>query len=165
MWGTGRKIRPSESQSDITWQASWCQTVTLGTDFSITPMIDSYILQLLPIWDRFLFMWETSISHDHVIDRLVLRTIHLKMGEKEPIMSKSMQDREISPSHLGKPRPWLKFLPLWWDFPILHGHSRWILIILQKYPPILPRGKIKSGKTSSVVYLWVSHVTLLPSGR
>ena len=28
-WGTDRKIRPSGSQSDITRQASWCQTVTL----------------------------------------------------------------------------------------------------------------------------------------
>ena len=29
---------------------------------------------------------------------LVLGTIHLLVGEKEPIMSQSMQDREISPS-------------------------------------------------------------------
>ena len=30
-----------------------------------------------------------------------------------------------------EPRPWLKLLhvPLGWDFPILHGHSWWILII------------------------------------
>ena len=32
-----QKFRPSESQSDITRQASWCQTVILGTDFSIYP--------------------------------------------------------------------------------------------------------------------------------
>ena len=32
-----RKIRPSLSQSGITRQASWCQTVTLSTDFSIYP--------------------------------------------------------------------------------------------------------------------------------
>ena len=30
---------------------------------------------------------------------------------------------------LGKPRPWLKFGPRGWDFPIIHGHSWWILII------------------------------------
>ena len=49
---------------------------------------------------------------------LVLGTIHLKVGEKESIMSQSMQDWEISPlgknfnQGLDKPRPWLKFLPL-----------------------------------------------------
>ena len=25
--------------------------------------------------------------------------------------------------------PWLKFLPLGWDFPILHGHSWWIFFL------------------------------------
>ena len=41
-----------------------------------------------------------------------------KVGEKQSIMSLSMQDREILPSGsefnqgLGKPHPWLKFQPL-----------------------------------------------------
>ena len=35
VWGINRKIRPSGLQSDITRQASWCQTATLGTGFSI----------------------------------------------------------------------------------------------------------------------------------
>ena len=57
---------------------------------------------------------EKLLSH---MITLVLGTIHLRVGEKESIMSQSMQDREISPSGrnfnqgLGKPRPWLKFLP------------------------------------------------------
>ena len=41
----------------------------------------------------FLPMWETSISHDHCswpFNMLVLGTIHLKVGEKESIMSQSM---------------------------------------------------------------------------
>ena len=37
MWGIDRKICPSRSQSGITWQASWCQTVILGLNFSICP--------------------------------------------------------------------------------------------------------------------------------
>ena len=42
-----------------------------------------------------------------------------KVGEKQPITSLSMYDREISPSlsefnqGLRKPRPWFKFQPLW----------------------------------------------------
>ena len=43
-----RKTIPSWSQSGITRQASWCQTVTFGTDFFyqfLTPMIDSYFLE------------------------------------------------------------------------------------------------------------------------
>ena len=46
----------------------------------------------------FLPMWETSVSHDHCsppFNLLDLGTIHLKMGEKESIMSQSIQDREI----------------------------------------------------------------------
>ena len=35
--GEDRKIRPSGSPYVITRQASWCQTVILGTDFSILP--------------------------------------------------------------------------------------------------------------------------------
>ena len=50
VWGTNRKIGPSSSQSDITRQASWCQTVILWTDFFIflsTPhtVRNSYIIQ------------------------------------------------------------------------------------------------------------------------
>ena len=37
VWGWDRKIRPSWSPFVITWQASWCQSVILGTDFSIPP--------------------------------------------------------------------------------------------------------------------------------
>ena len=36
-------------------------------------------------------IWETSVSHDHVLE-----TIHLKVGEKESFMSQSTQDRDIS---------------------------------------------------------------------
>ena len=56
-------------------------------------------------------MWEISISHDHEADPQVLVTIHLKVEEKESIMSQSVQHREISPEDrnfnqgLGKPRP------------------------------------------------------------
>ena len=52
---------------------------------------------------------------------LVLGTIHLKVGEKESIMSQSMQDREILSwgrnfnQGLGKPISWLKLLSLGWD--------------------------------------------------
>ena len=46
-------------------------------------------------------MWETSISHDHEVDLRVIGTIRLKVGEKESIMSKSMQDREISALGVG----------------------------------------------------------------
>ena len=35
--GQIEKIRPSGSQSDVTRLALWCQTVTIGTDFSIYP--------------------------------------------------------------------------------------------------------------------------------
>ena len=38
MWGLDRKICPSRSPFVITRQASWCQTVILRTDFSITPL-------------------------------------------------------------------------------------------------------------------------------
>ena len=37
VWGWDRKICPSRSPFVITWQASWCQSVILGTDFSIPP--------------------------------------------------------------------------------------------------------------------------------
>ena len=37
VWGIDRKFCPSGSQSGITRQDSWCQTMTLGTDFSIYP--------------------------------------------------------------------------------------------------------------------------------
>ena len=37
-------------------------------------------------------MWEASISHDPVLGPLFLGTTHLNMGEKESIMSQSMQD-------------------------------------------------------------------------
>ena len=46
--GIDRKIHPSGSQSDITRQASWCQTVTLGTDFSICPSHPWQILIFYP---------------------------------------------------------------------------------------------------------------------
>ena len=36
VWGINRKIRPSGLQSDITRQASWCQTATLGRFFLST---------------------------------------------------------------------------------------------------------------------------------
>ena len=48
---------------------------------------------------------------------LVLGIIHLKVGEKESIMSQSLQDKESHPrgrnfnQGLAKPCPWLKFLP------------------------------------------------------
>ena len=37
VWGWDRKIYPSRSPFVITRQASWCQSVTLGTDFSFSP--------------------------------------------------------------------------------------------------------------------------------
>ena len=37
VWGWDRKIRPSWSPFVITRQASWCQSVILVTDFSISP--------------------------------------------------------------------------------------------------------------------------------
>ena len=37
VWGSDRKIRPSRSPFVIIRQASWCQSVILGTDFSIPP--------------------------------------------------------------------------------------------------------------------------------
>ena len=46
MWGVDRKIRPSQSPSGTTRQASWCHTVILGTDFSIYPSHLWYILIL-----------------------------------------------------------------------------------------------------------------------
>ena len=45
VWGGDRKIRPPGLQSSITQQILWCQTVTIGRDFSIyplPPMINSY---------------------------------------------------------------------------------------------------------------------------
>ena len=38
VWGWDRKIRPSWSPFVITQHASWCQSVILGTDFSIPPL-------------------------------------------------------------------------------------------------------------------------------
>ena len=61
------------------------------------------------------------------IGSLVLRTVHLKVGEKESIMSQSMQEREVSPSGQEFRRPWLKFLPLGWDFSILYDTHYGIL--------------------------------------
>ena len=43
----------------------------------------------------YLCLYEKLLSH---MTTLVLGTIHLKVEEKESIMSQSMQDREISPS-------------------------------------------------------------------
>ena len=43
-WGWDRKVRPSRPPFVITRQASWCQTVILGTDFSITSSHSRYIL-------------------------------------------------------------------------------------------------------------------------
>ena len=37
IWRWDRKIHPSESPFVITGQASWCETVILGTDFPIPP--------------------------------------------------------------------------------------------------------------------------------
>ena len=75
-------------------------------------------------------MWVTSNSHDHAGPR----NNPLKGGKKKnPSWASPCR---IGKSHprgrsfnqgRGKPRPWLKFLPLGWDFPILHGHSWWIL--------------------------------------
>ena len=42
-------------------------------------------------------MLETSILHDLEVEPLVLGKIHLKVEEKESIMSQSTQDREIAP--------------------------------------------------------------------
>ena len=42
--GQIEKILPLGSQSDITWQASWCQTVTLGRLFLSNPHIHDRIL-------------------------------------------------------------------------------------------------------------------------
>ena len=39
---------------------------------------------------------------------------------------------------LCKPRAWLKFLQGGWNFPILHGYSRWILIILVNITILTP---------------------------
>ena len=44
VWGWDRKNRPSRSTFVITWQASWCQLVILGTDFSIPPSHSWWIL-------------------------------------------------------------------------------------------------------------------------
>ena len=44
VWGWDRKICPSQSPFVITWQASWCQSVILGTDFSIPPLHSWWIL-------------------------------------------------------------------------------------------------------------------------
>ena len=43
------KIHHSGSPFVITWQASWCQTVILGTDFSILPSHSWWILIILRI--------------------------------------------------------------------------------------------------------------------
>ena len=37
VWGSDRKIRPSWLPFGIAWRTSWCQSVTLGMDFSIPP--------------------------------------------------------------------------------------------------------------------------------
>ena len=67
MLRTNRKILLSGSQSDITRQASWCHTVTLGTDFSIYTSQPWQILIFshLCLYEiGFLPVRETSISHD-----------------------------------------------------------------------------------------------------
>ena len=59
---------------------------------------------------------ETSVSHNHVLGPLVLGTIYLKVGEKESIMSQSIQDRETLSRgrnfYQGLGKSLLKFLPL-----------------------------------------------------
>ena len=47
VWGWDRKIRPLQSPFVITRQASWWQSVILGTDFSIQPSHSWWILILL----------------------------------------------------------------------------------------------------------------------
>ena len=61
---------------------------------------------------------EKLLSHDHCsppFNLLVQGTIHLKVGEKESIMSQSMQDMEISTSSLVEiPTPRVRFpYPAW----------------------------------------------------
>ena len=47
VWGWDRKFRPSRLPFVITRQASWCQSVILGTDFSIPPSHSWWILIML----------------------------------------------------------------------------------------------------------------------
>ena len=87
-----------------------------------------YEIGLLP-------MWETSISHDHVLGLVVQGIIHSKVWEKESIMSQSMLDKEISPLgeefRLGtrQASSLVEIPPSWVRFPYPNGCSWWILII------------------------------------
>ena len=48
VWGWDRKTRPSRLPFAITRRTSWCQSVIIGTDFSIPPLHSWWILIILP---------------------------------------------------------------------------------------------------------------------
>ena len=104
----------------------------------------------------FLPMLETSVSHDHALGPLV----HLKREKKNP---SRVSPYRIGKSHpwvrnfnhgLGKPCPWLKFLPIGWDFPILHGHSWWVLTFREGTNFSLKLVLTEMGEKYFHVFLW-----------
>ena len=82
-----------------------------------------YLMKLLVNATLNSLSWNMACAHVRKKQSIMSKSIHYRIGKSHPGGRKFNQG-------LGKPRPWLKFLPLGGDFPILHGHSWWILIFL-----------------------------------
>ena len=77
VWEADRKIRPSQLQSGITRQASWCQTVLFGAwvfYLPLTSMIDPYIML------KAMFKIKTIEAPNESEYLMTLLSRHLEMG-------------------------------------------------------------------------------------
>ena len=99
----------------------------------------------LPIWDIGFFCPSEKLP-SHVIIENPSWVSLCRIGKSHP------RGRNFN---LGKPHPWLKFLPLGWEFLILHGLSWWILIVLWlAIPRELPWHLCRIGSSPGLESRW-----------
>ena len=131
MWGWDRKIRSSRSPFAITRQASWCQSVILGTDFSIPLSPSWWILTVsaslvMPIGDpRDGFFYPT----------LTLMMDFYSLRKPRDANRWSMGGIFLSHSHThdgflySRQASWCQSMIFGTDFSIPPSHCWWILIV------------------------------------
>ena len=146
---TGMKICPLKTEilplqhehtiSDFRWMITSSLEITSFKVFisllKRSSLLKERIFSNLCLFEiHYLPIWETSISYDYADTRNNPLKVGRKIIKNNPSWASPCRIGNSPPwgmnfnQGFGKSRCWLKFLPRGWDFPILHGHSWWILI-------------------------------------
>ena len=114
--------------------------------------------------DQGLHFWHNTLEYSvfsywiHIL-QLQSKIYHANLQEMDHADYKNHPRGRNFNQGLGKSRPWLKFLPLWWAFPVLHGHSRWIRFL----PPV--RGLLSFPPTFKWIVLRSCEIEVSHMGK